>query len=135
MKKVFCLFCAFVLCLAAFGAYAESVQPFYLEVQRISVALIISSDGTATCSGAVTAQHNETTTSMTITLKRSSDGKKWSRVTSWNVSGSGLLGATADETYTVSKGYQYKVTVSGKIYDKSGTLLESVSKTSSAKSY
>lgn len=131
MKKVLCLLCTIMVFLSGVAACAESIQPFYIEAQRVTVILSIASDGTATCGGSVVTKNNNTKTNVTLTLKKSIDGKSWSRVTSWSASGSGLTGATVDETYTVSKGYQYKVTVSGKIYDTSGKLLESVSKTSS----
>lgn len=117
------------------AAVAESIQPLYIEAQCTSVSLTIDSNGKATCSGLVSAKTNSTTTNVTLTLKKSSNGKTWSQVKSWSASGTGLLGAAVEETYIVSKGYQYKVTVSGKMYDASGNLLESVTQTSSIKSY
>ncbi len=135
MKKLFCL-CWVVLALwVGSVAFAEPIQPLYLEADRVSVTLIIDSNGTATCRGTVTAKHNNTTTDITLSLKKSLDGKTWSNVKSWNDSGSGLLGASIEETYTVSEGYQYKVTVTGKIYSSSGNLLESVNKTSPVNTY
>lgn len=135
MKRVICLCSLMLMLFAGTVAFAEAVQPLYLEADRVSVSLDINCDGAATCKGKVRAKHNNVTMNITLTLKKSSDGKAWKSVKSWNESGNGLLGASIEEACAVSKGYQYKEVMSAKIYDSTGHLLESLSKTSPVKSY
>lgn len=75
MRKLFCLvtiltlFCRTVV-------YAEVIRPLYIEADRVSVTLLIDTDGTATCRGTVAAKHINTTTHLTLSLLCSS-GKEF----------------------------------------------------------
>lgn len=134
MRKLFCLvtiltlFCRTVV-------YAEVIRPLYIEADRVSVTLLIDTDGTATCRGTVAAKHINTTTHLTLSLLCSSDGQTWHEVNSWSATGSGLLGVSIEKTTSIEKGYQYVVCAEGDLFDYSGNHLESVSKTSSVKSF
>lgn len=135
MKKRIC----FVLCLLlalpiAVTAYAENedIMLCYTYVDSIRASLKISS-GSAAASGSVIPS-GSLETSVTVRLQRESSSGTWVTISTWTGSNEGGK-SEAGGTKKLTSGYNYRVCVTGKVYDSAGTVLETVNKYSATKSY
>lgn len=137
-KKAFTLAIAMCFCIVSHCTLTAiamtDIQPFYISTGNITATLSIDSNGNAACSGQVTAMSSSSKTSITVKLVKKS-GSTWSEVKKWTSSGSGITGASAGGSVKVAKGYTYRVEVTGKVYNSSGTLLETTTKNSAEKAY
>lgn len=109
------------------------ISPSFTSISSLSSNLSIDSSGKATCSGTVTPSNNTYTANMTISLQKSTSSG-WSTIKTWSSSGTGLKGVSINNTYYVVSG-TYRVCNTSKIYNSSGTLLETESLYSATKTY
>lgn len=135
MKKGICLVICLVLALGAVGAVAhaeESIILRYSYVSSLSASLSISS-GTAQAAGKVSPSNN-LRTSITVRLQKENSRGRWSTIVVWT--GSNESGASeAGGTKVLTSGYNYRVYVTGKVYDSAGEVIETVDKYSAIESY
>lgn len=134
MKKGIRLVLCLILALSmATVANAESnIMPCYDYVSSISSTLSINS-GTAKAVGKVATDQN-LKTSIVVRLQRESSSGTWITISSWT--GSNSDGASeAGGTKAITSGYDYRVYVTGKVYNSAGTVIETVNKYSTTKSY
>lgn len=134
MKNVLCLGMCLVLIVAMTGAaFADvRIRPCYMYVDEIRAHLSIQA-GTAKVSGSVFPSGGFRTT-VIVRLQRESSTGLWTTIDTW--SGSNRSGRSeAGGTKTLICGHNYRVCVTGKVYDENGTLLETVSKYSATKAY
>jgi hypothetical protein len=110
-----------------------SIHPDFISMSSISAGLSISSSGKSTCTGSVTPSSSSYTSKLTVGLQKST-GSGWSTVKTWTASGRGSAGADLVSYYYVGSG-TYRVSSTAKIYNASGTLLETQTAYSSTKTY
>lgn len=104
----------------SYAAMPEEVEPLYNEINSLYANLDISSLGVATCTGRITAKQLD---SVKVIVRLQQDtGTSWKTLKSW--SSSGTATAYASGSYAVYKGYTYRVSVSGYVYDTDDTILE-----------
>lgn len=132
-RKTFLLLLLLILVAAASSAWAEGdIQPFYNQTAKISGNLEISG-ATATCTGKITPTSDATVSSMTMKFQQRKDGS-WITIATWSASGAKGKAVSLSKTKNISKGYSYRVYVSGTV--KNGVdPAETPSYTSAVKSY
>lgn len=132
-KTVSMLLMLLVLAAAVSSAWAEGdIQPFYNQIAKISANLEISG-ATATCTGKIAPTSDATVSSMTMKLQQKKDGN-WVTIATWSASGAKGQAVNLSKTKSISKGYSYRVYVSGTV--KNGVdPAETPSYTSTVKSY
>ena len=133
MKKLVFVALTMLLLLmtVSFSAHAEDdIQLCYTLTSDISAALSISG-GTATCSGTI-SMRSGSSASMTMKLHQKVDNK-WTTIATWTTSGKAPT-VSLSKTKSVSKGYSYRVYVSGTVKNDAEPA-ETPSKTSPIKSY
>jgi len=143
MKKVVCtLLIATMMALSVIPAYAADVpnlssestlSPNFIAIMSMSAGLDIKSSGKVTCSGLVTPSSRTYSAELTVSLQKSTNNG-WSTVRSWTATGEVYDGAYVDTHYYVTSG-TYRVRSTAKIYNSSGTLLETESMYSAEKTY
>lgn len=137
MKKTLTILVALCLLATQFlvccAEDTPQIQPFYSDAKKVSATLTINSNGVATCKGGILPKSDKTKTSITVKLQQYAGG--WKTIETWTGSGTGLDGAFASGKKTVPSGYKYRVSVSGKIKDLDGNVLEQPTKISAVKSY
>lgn len=109
------------------------ISPQFTAILSMSAGLSINSSGKATCAGSVTPSNDTYTADMTVSLEKST-GNGWSTIKSWTGSGTGYFGVVIDAYYYVTSG-TYRVCTTAKIYNSSGTLLETESFYSAERTY
>lgn len=112
--------------LAYDAGQAGVVEPCYVGVNSKSCSLTLSS-GTATCTGTVNLK-NGYSAKLTLKLQQRKSGGSWSTIQTWTASGTRI-----SKSRSVSSGYEYRATLSAKIYDSSGTQVDSLSAVSAVK--
>lgn len=126
MKRILTLLIAIILLLSvassASAAIVEPVQPQFTYIRLLDKRLSINeNDGTATCYADCSVN-----TGLTIvingTLRQYKDGD-WVDLKSWVSVGSRF--ASMENSWKVSSGYLYRFSVTYKVYNSSGILLES----------
>lgn len=132
-KTVFMLLMLLILTATVSSAWAEGdIQPFYNQVSRIAADLAISG-AEAICSGRIIPTDDATVSSMTMKLQQKKDGN-WVTIATWSASGAKGQAVNLSKTKSISKGYSYRVYVSGTV--KNGVdPAETPSYTSTVKSY
>ena len=127
MKRILSVICAIVMlavmAVPAFAAVPEDtvVSPQYTYIKSNSVNLTINeSTGVATCTSSCYATSGYTV-SIECKLQRYT-GTSWSTVKTWTTSANRY--ASISQTWTVPSGYTYRVYSTFRIYNSSGTLLE-----------
>ncbi len=102
--------------------YAEVQEGYrYDYIRSISAQLSITG-GTAQAFGDITPEGSRHT-SIIVRLQKETSPGMWTTVAYWtgsNASGSSEAGGTR----TISSGYNYRVYVVGKVYDSSGSVIE-----------
>lgn len=129
IKRALCLLLVVALLTAGMGVFASDIAPCYTGTSFISTDLSISSTGKASCSGVISLYSNYTAT-LTMKLQQY-NGSYWTTIQTWSTSDSKSL----SKSYYVSSGYSYRVVTSAKVYNSSGTYVETPSVTSATKSY
>lgn len=117
----------------AFAQTLPGIQPLYEEIFRFDPSLTISSSGYAECSSEVRTPDSSLEIDLTMTLQRSSNGRTWSNVKTWDTSDYGS--ASLDKGWFVSSGYSYRVKATADVYDASGDFVESATVTSLVTKY
>ncbi|AGL02510.1 hypothetical protein [Desulfoscipio gibsoniae] len=136
MKKFVCIgilvFMAVFLTVTAYAADRTKnpgtqgvITPQFTYISVSTPDLSIDSLGTATCAGLASAYDSSHTTKLTVQLQKSNAGG-WSTIKSWSASSTGASLAKIEEDYYVVRG-SYRVCATAKVYNASGTLLESQS--------
>lgn len=134
MKKTVCWMVCLMLIVAIIGvAFAEEgIMPCYMYVNSIKASLSVSA-GTATAVGNVIPSGG-LKTSVIVRLQRESSPGSWITLSIWtgnNESGKSEAGGKK----AIMSGYNYRVYVTGKVYDNAGTVIETVNKYSTTKAY
>ena len=101
------------------------IMPQFTYISVLIPGLSINSIGTATCAGLASAYNSSHRTILTVELQKSNAGG-WSTIKSWSASSTGASLAKIEEDYYVARG-TYRVRATAKVYNASGTLLESQS--------
>jgi hypothetical protein len=131
-----------ILIFSAIPAYAENavnlspeneMAPRFTAILSMGAGLSINSWGKATCSGFVTPQSNLYTSELTVSLQKSTSNG-WSTIKSWIGSGVGFAGVVIEGHHYVASG-KYRVCSTAKVYNSSGTLLETESFYSAERTY
>lgn len=127
MKRIFAAILTIVMlavmAVPAFAAVPENtvVSPQYTYIQSNYANLTINeSTGGATCTSSCYATSGYTV-SIECKLQRYT-GTSWSTVKTWTTSANRY--ASISQTWTVPSGYTYRVYSTFRIYNSSGTLLE-----------
>lgn len=134
MKKVLSLVLAMLVLVFAIGsAYAEgTIGARYTHTSSIVASLSING-GSAKASGKITPENSEAT-SILVRLQKETNPGEWTTIATW--SGTKASGRSeAGGSKSVTSGYNYRVYVTGKVYDSSGNVIETVDKYSSTRSY
>lgn len=129
VKRVLSMLMTVALLTSGINAFAGEVSPRYTGTSTIVTDLSISSTGKATCAGTVVLYSGYTAT-LTMKLQQY-NGSYWTTIQTWSTSDSKSL----SKSYYVSSGYSYRVVTSAKVYNSSGTYVETPSVTSATKSY
>lgn len=126
-----CCFCASVVSASAIDADLDApiAEARYTGAVSVSSNISVSTSGTATCTAVVQIRSGYTAKT-TLKLQRSSNNSKWSTRKSWTGT-DGVL----TKTKSVAAGYYYRAQVSTKVYNSSGTLVDSITKSSSSVYY
>ncbi|HBR01710.1 MAG TPA: hypothetical protein DD738_03785 [Ruminiclostridium sp.] len=109
------------------------ITPQFTYITFLIPGLSINSAGKATCSGMASAYDSSHTTRLTVKLQKS-DAGGWSTIKSWSASATGTYVADVYEDHYVVHG-TYRVCATAKVYNASGTLLESQSVYSDTMTY
>lgn len=110
------------------AAVVEPVSPAFAYISTTIVTFKINENtGVANCCAKCITYGNETIV-INGTLQQYKNGG-WNDVKSWVTVGSGV--GTMNKQWAVSSGYQYQFCVTFKIYNSSGSLLESHSESES----
>ena len=117
---------------AAPAGSADVITPCYTYISTIDAGLSITGS-TASCYGWV-ASASSYDISIRMTLMRW-NGSIWVTVKYWTGTGSGVIGATLNKTYSLTISGDYKIIVLGKILDEDGNVLESASRSSPVVTY
>jgi len=135
MRKFICTgMLVLMVILAAVPAYGATdevksagtqggITPQYTHIATLNSGLEINSSGKAICSGKASAYNSSHTIILTVELQKSGD---WSNVKFWSASATGGSVARIEEDCYVARG-TYRVCTTAKVYNASGTLLESKS--------
>ena len=99
------------------------ITPQFTYISVLTPGLSINSSGIATSAGLASAYNSSHTTILTVELQKSGG---WSTIKSWSASSTGTSLAKVEEDYYVVRG-TYRVCATAKVYNASGTLLESQS--------
>ncbi len=128
-KKVIAVVMAAVLCLCVTGAACAKAPDSDSEIapQNIAIAmtennLILGSFGKLTCYGKTTTRPGYTVETI-VELQQDNGG--WETIQTWSKKGGTI--ATVDEDYYVGRG-TYRLKLTHKAYNSSGTLVESFNK-------
>lgn len=141
MKKPICILLAVcfiatlpVSSLAAASDGAVTIAPFYLQIDALITSLSIDGSGKALCAGIVQATNSSNKLSIEVSLQQYKNSE-WMTIKSWTGTGPGYMSLEVSGSYYVSSGYSYRVVSTASVYDASGNLLETASKTTSEKTY
>ncbi len=124
MKKLICLLLICTLMLPAI--FPVSVQasnqptPRYSHISTLSGDISLSSSAVASCYGAITAQsYLPVKVVVELQIYR---GGEWVTEKTWT--STGMASAGISETYNLAYGNNYRVEVTGYVYDNNGNELE-----------
>jgi len=126
MKRVLSLALAVLLMLSltvnVFAA--QTVQPRYTHIISLSYNISLSSSAESVICHAACQTRNSMEIQIECKLQRYNNSK-WNNVKTWTASGNGH--ASINKTWAVPGGYDYRIYVTYKVYDSTGTCVESVS--------
>lgn len=146
MKKIICM--GFIVLMAIFSAVPAHaaideknvstqglgmVSPLFTYILQVNVGLNINSSGKAACVGDVSLYSGSNRVVLTVQLQKSTSSG-WSAIKTWTSSGVGMPGTTILENYYVVRG-TYRVSATAKVYNPSGSLLETVTAYSPTSTY
>lgn len=105
----------------------------YVNIRLLQAGLAIDSSGRASCTGRVTLYSSSNTANLTLALQKYT-GSGWSTIKTWTASARGTTPTSVVKFYYVARG-QHRVSTTAKIYNSSGTLLETQIVYSATKNY
>lgn len=107
---------------------ASDIEPYYIGLSQVTVALEISSTTLGQLSECYTfvALYEDYSADVTLSLQRSSDKSSWSTIKTWEASGEEEVEIL--KNYFVVDGYYYRVNVLVYVYYPNGNMAEIVSK-------
>lgn len=133
MKKVVSLLLVLIIFSFAMPVFAVDanasapqdpiIEPNYVGLQSVTSGLSIT-NGTATCKGSAKAKYTNYSLNLTMQLQKK-NGTTWSNVSQWTGSGTGVLGVSLNKTRSGLTSGSYRVKVTVKVYNGSGSLVES----------
>lgn len=157
MKKTLAAFLAILMvsCSAAVTGFAE--EPAGITYYEVDGRVLISDDASpfpaprmkylnsvsagigrsgslATCTGTITI-FTDYEVKIIVALERSTDGSKWTKVTSWPGRATAQGIEIVENTYTLTRGFQYRVKTTATVVDSSNVGLETVSAISDTEYY
>ena len=103
------------------------IQPRWSYLDSVHAYLDINWLGVATCEGSATARSLVEVETIVRLQQQTDTG--WSTIKTW--SSTGTASASAGGKYAVARGYDYRVTVSGYVYDDNGNIVETGSSSDS----
>lgn len=116
----------------ALAANMPGITPQYTYTSVIKSSINVSGK-TATAAGSITPKPYNRKTFVKVQLQKKENGS-WMTIASWTESNdNGVSSVMGSKTLT--KGNTYRTYTTGKVYDNSGNLLETVYKASSIYSY
>lgn len=144
MKKIISTFMiVLVVIFQAFPAFAaekvidrNSETPIHLDfvnIRLLQSGLTIDSSGKANCTGRSILYSNSNSSQMSVQLQKYSGGY-WSTVKSWSKTVYGSTPANLVNSYYVVNG-TYRVSCTVRVYNASGTLLETRTAYSATQTY
>lgn len=126
-----CLVMVVVMVVAPVASAEVDIIPMFTYTLSIVASLGIT-NGTAQASGAITP-YGDLETMVTVRLQRNENGT-WKTLRTW-VSGKVVGTSEAGGNHAVTQGYDYRVYVTGYVFDSSGVIIETVTKYGNPKSY
>ena len=99
--------------------YSDVVAPLYIGLEDVTADLAISSNGYANCSGSAYVANGY---NATVVMELQQKNGTWKPIKRWSKSGGYV---SMNESYRVSSKYYYRVAVTAKVYNSSGSLVES----------
>lgn len=123
-------FFKYVICILALGcmigatstslaAISNPIQPMYVGIGACQPRIEINSSGTAICRDNIRVQTNY---SVIVTWElQSGSTNNWSTIATWSDSGTGTI--QLFEYKSVTKGYDYRLKASMKVYDSRDVLV------------
>lgn len=127
MRKVFIRLTSFLLLLSLLGnlhatVSANEIVPRYTNVNCCTSEIKTPSpSGSSVCYATLVAKDASTSLRLSVALQHYINGS-WVTVKSWITSGIGY--AEINKTYTLVKGYTYRLCACGYLYSTNGTLTE-----------
>ena len=118
--------CIMTLCVSTVFA----ATPRYIALSNFYVELSISNLGYAHCEGSAVVTIGYTA-DVTLELQQK-DGSTWDTVKTWTDSGSAV---SFEKGYFVEDGFDYRLKITAKVYNKNGKLIESPAAYSNVCSY
>lgn len=99
--------------------YSDVVAPLYIGLEDVTADLAISSNGYVNCSGSAYVANGY---NATVVMELQQKNGTWKPIKRWSKSGGYV---SINESYRVSSKYYYRVAVTAKVYNSSGSLVES----------
>ncbi len=99
--------------------YSDMISLQYVGLEDITADLDISSNGYADCSGSADVRSGY---NVTVVMELQQKNGTWKPIKTWSKSGGYV---SLNESYRVSSKYYYRVAVTAKVYNSSGSLVES----------
>ncbi len=110
----------------------DGVELQYVNTGSVNATLLINS-GTATCK-AINVMTKSNKSKTTMTLQKSTDKSSYSKVERWSKEYTGTGTKTLTKSYTVKKGYYYRLKVVIRVYSGS-EVIEKITKYSNVVQY
>lgn len=133
IKVMYLVLCLTLLLSIISVTLAEAeIMPCYAYTSSIAATLNISG-GSAQAAGKIMPEDGQRT-AIIVRLQRENSNGSWITLAIWtgsNASGKSEAGGTK----AIASGYNYRVYVTGKVYNDAGVVIESVDKYSATKSY
>lgn len=120
------ILCTIIIPVAA-ATNENMIQPRWSYLDSVYAYIDINWLGVATCEGSATARSSVEVETV-VRLQQLTD-TGWSTIKSWSDTGTGTAGTGGK--YAVARGYDYRVTVSGYVYDGNGNIVETGSSSDS----
>ena len=134
MKRIICvLVCLIMVVTTALTAYSEDLEGMlYTYIDMVNAKLTITGSSAEVESYIIPVGNLKTT--LIVRLQRKSGSGTWISIAVWTASNdTGSSGVV--KTKKVTSGYSYRVFSTGKAYDSSGNVIETVNKYSPVRQY
>lgn len=107
----------------------NTIAPLYIAISTSSNSLSISNSGKAQCYGSTKASGYKAKVKVELQQKNGT----WGTIKTWTKSGE--ISSAVSESYSVSKGYSYRLKTTHYALDSNGKVIESFTTYSSTKTY